>query len=1181
MADKNQLKFADPVDLAEDDPFAELTRIMGFDPRQPARQPAAPPPAQAVETPEDDFSLDLEKELLGGFDMEDELQAAPVADEPVAEAPAAAPEAHEPETDFDFAGEFDAAMATPDAFEVSAADEPDLAFDGDLDAAFAAAVQHDEPVADAGELDFDLALTDEDMQALGEAAPAPAPLPVAPEAVAQPSDIDAELDAAMADIDMDFLGDERASEPALEAAEPVEAKAPQAVEPEADLDPPLFDESDFRFEEEFAPAAEPEIHVEAAPEVQAGPEVQPEIDETAFQFDDDAFRLDDVHHAEELPVAGEEVAAPAPVDDFSFDDVDFAAGELAGEPVAAEVSAETPPPVAEPVPTASSEPKAPAAFEFSVPAYVPRKLPTSPMDVAAEEFRQREATAAPEPQFNLEDELNALLGNIRTGSAEPALPVPAASAPVEEQYEPAAYQPPAYEPAAYEPPSYQPAGHSVFGTSGLAAREEPRLPEPEPVGFDAPEQLADIDDNLNWELDDAFAAEATPDPVEEEPAEAYAEDQQADAYYGEEAHPGAAYAERYDAEEEPAPPVDLDAVFEQLAEEPLQPEPALSYRDAIGAAAIGAAASRFGSGFASRPVETGSLRQPAEMPRASAEPQSFSPHRDPVVRGNPMKEDPLDIITQLAEKYSRKEPVTPYGHAMSVAAGNAPAYRPEDEVDGDFDISDAFEEQPYVETIEVTDQAIALADDLDIPELPEEEELPPASAYDDLDTEFSSLLNDMNADPRSAQPAVEQDDLFAGGFSTRPYETAAAAAPNGYRNAPARTYDDEPDAFALDADELPGSRAPAAAYVDDYEYDPDFDQQIAPQVAEGNRREPRSSRGLLLAGLVGGVALVGAVGAFALSFGGGGDDTPAIVRADDNPVKVKPENPGGTTVPNQDNKVYETVAGANPSDGPQQEKLVTTAEEPMDVTPPPAMEEDNPVSASGKNEDRIEQIVEDAAGQTDAEIVAVAPRKVRTMVVRPDGTLVPREDEPGAAPSDEQTDTIAAATPDAAPAPIIPEATGALPEPAQSEPTVAAAEDPAAPQAEEDVAALEPASQDRGAMPDTAPIAPMRPADQPIDVVGEVQPDQVAAATTAAASGGSWAMQIASQPSEAAAQSSYQDLARRYGSVLQGREVNIVKAEISGKGTFWRVRVPANSRNEAISLCENYKAAGGNCFVSR
>ena len=76
-------------------------------------------------------------------------------------------------------------------------------------------------------------------------------------------------------------------------------------------------------------------------------------------------------------------------------------------------------------------------------------------------------------------------------------------------------------------------------------------------------------------------------------------------------------------------------------------------------------------------------------------------------------------------------------------------------------------------------------------------------------------------------------------------------------------------------------------------------------------------------------------------------------------------------------------------------------------------------------------------------------------------------------------------------------------------------------------------------------------------------------------------MQIASQPSVESAQSTYQDLARRYSSVLEGRSVNIVKAEVVGKGTFYRVRVAANSRNEAISLCENYKAAGGNCFVSK
>jgi cell division septation protein DedD len=102
-----------------------------------------------------------------------------------------------------------------------------------------------------------------------------------------------------------------------------------------------------------------------------------------------------------------------------------------------------------------------------------------------------------------------------------------------------------------------------------------------------------------------------------------------------------------------------------------------------------------------------------------------------------------------------------------------------------------------------------------------------------------------------------------------------------------------------------------------------------------------------------------------------------------------------------------------------------------------------------------------------------------------------------------------------------------------------------------------------------------------VDIVGEVKPDQVASISPAAAAPGSWSMQIASQPNEESAQASYKALSSRYASVLDGHPANIVKAEIAGKGTFYRVRIPANSRNDAINLCESYKAAGGNCFVSK
>ena len=200
-------------------------------------------------------------------------------------------------------------------------------------------------------------------------------------------------------------------------------------------------------------------------------------------------------------------------------------------------------------------------------------------------------------------------------------------------------------------------------------------------------------------------------------------------------------------------------------------------------------------------------------------------------------------------------------------------------------------------------------------------------------------------------------------------------------------------------------------------------------------------------------------------------------------------------------------------------------------------------------------------------ITVFRARKVRTMVVKPDGSLVPREDP---APA-----KVAATEPaDPAPQHVDPagDQTGAVASVADAKPAAASP-------APDDAKPAE-AKAKSSATPSVAPIAPQRPSDQPVDVVGEVKPDQVAALDQGGAAG-SWSMQIASQPTAESAQKTYQDLARRYASVLGGHGVNVVKAEIAGKGTFYRVRVPANSRDDAIKLCESYKAAGGNCFVSK
>ncbi len=98
MADKTSNGASGRSDL---DPFAELTKIMGFDPRVPveASKPAAasqsPASADAVAEPlaGEDFSIDLEQELLGAIDGDERVSAeAPSA----VEATAASPEHDEP-----------------------------------------------------------------------------------------------------------------------------------------------------------------------------------------------------------------------------------------------------------------------------------------------------------------------------------------------------------------------------------------------------------------------------------------------------------------------------------------------------------------------------------------------------------------------------------------------------------------------------------------------------------------------------------------------------------------------------------------------------------------------------------------------------------------------------------------------------------------------------------------------------------------------------------------------------------------------------------------------------------------------------------------------------------------------------------------------------------------------------
>src|SRR5690606_11881977 len=81
-----------------------------------------------------------------------------------------------------------------------------------------------------------------------------------------------------------------------------------------------------------------------------------------------------------------------------------------------------------------------------------------------------------------------------------------------------------------------------------------------------------------------------------------------------------------------------------------------------------------------------------------------------------------------------------------------------------------------------------------------------------------------------------------------------------------------------------------------FDYETDLEHAMAMSAFEDDdileQPAPRK-RGLMVAALVAGVAVIGGGAVIGMSFFGGGSDGPALVRADTDPMKVRPENPGG------------------------------------------------------------------------------------------------------------------------------------------------------------------------------------------------------------------------------------------------------------------------------------------------
>jgi cell division septation protein DedD len=384
------------------------------------------------------------------------------------------------------------------------------------------------------------------------------------------------------------------------------------------------------------------------------------------------------------------------------------------------------------------------------------------------------------------------------------------------------------------------------------------------------------------------------------------------------------------------------------------------------------------------------------------------------------------------------------------------------------------------------------------------------------------------------------------------------------------------------------------AYTDSHPDHPIFLQALYPQepaagsLATPHHEEfyddsprPNRRKGLLTVATVLVLAVVGTAGAFGYRtfFGGANSSSPPpVIRASTEPSKVAPPT---QPVDQSASKFSYDRFG----DRGQNEQVVVREERPVDNrdlgrtsvprTTLPGASAQAPAGVSSLNSTNA---VPPSAFPNPPSALG-EPRRVRTVPIRPE------QSDTGAVspPSARQ------ATPPVQVAPVFP------PPPAVRQPSTvtdvstnsraeaassAGSARTATPRANARVAAR--TDEPVGNAPlslspevNNSPPAPTAPREAPSQP--RAAPTRIAAASAAT---GGFLVQVSSQRSEADAENSYRSIQAKYSSVLNGQRHVIKRADLGSKGVYYRAMVgPFGRREQAVQLCVNLKAAGGDCVV--
>ncbi len=396
--------------------------------------------------------------------------------------------------------------------------------------------------------------------------------------------------------------------------------------------------------------------------------------------------------------------------------------------------------------------------------------------------------------------------------------------------------------------------------------------------------------------------------------------------------------------------------------------------------------------------------------------------------------------------------------------------------------------------------------------------------------------------------------------------------------------------------------------------------------AEEAAAPERKGLGRMFAGVaVAAAVAAGGVGYLMLGGQVGGSGEPVLVAAPTDPFKIVPTAGDTIDEPVEGAALFQSMS----TDAPKSEERLVARGEAVPDLPEVTPQVSRVILPDGQQIDLGPEEPADAG-----------PRRVRTVLVRPDGSIIESPDAPQR-PMPSVTDPVLATEPSpiaeaiaaaegqsaAGLPPLQPAEQVQAPEPAPPPTAVAELPDLPGPPVESlqplppvDVAAAPAAPEVAPAAAETAPEPPVvqappppppaRPATPPVAAAqAPAQPEagapadgpldlQIAAVpqapaqpapaapppaadpvTTASAPAAAY-VQLASQRSEEAALQTFRALQAKHPNILGGLQPDVQRADLGDRGVYYRVRVGQPTRAEAASLCESLRGQGSDCLLA-